>query len=53
MSFLTLCSVFCFSGAFWNRPGWHEYSWSRSVCHRVWGGFAEAGRGRRDPDQVL
>lgn len=40
-------------GTLWKRPGRHEYSWSGSVCHCVWCGSEEAGRGRRDPHQVL
>lgn len=37
----------------WYRPGRHEHPGSGCVCHCVWCGFEEAGRGGGDPHQVL
>lgn len=41
------------SGPFWNGNRWHEHSGSGTVCHGVWCGSEEAGRGGRGTHSFL
>ena len=49
--FMVLCMFL--KDSHWNRPGRHEHPGSGCVCHCLWRGFEEAGRGGGDPHQVL